>query len=95
MPSQTDIELRDTRARALRQAGRPEEAAGVLQDLLRVYAGHGQAHYELGTIYEEIGDAGAAEREYAAFLEKFSGADPGLPMVEDAQMRLAALRAHM
>jgi tetratricopeptide (TPR) repeat protein len=73
-------------------AGRPEEAADVLEELLRIYGSHAVAHYELGQVYEEMGRASEAEREYTAFLDAWSQADAGLPQVADARARLDALR---
>jgi tetratricopeptide (TPR) repeat protein len=87
-----DIERRESLARAHRMAGRPEEAADVLEELLRIYGSHAVAHYELGQVYEEMGRASEAEREYTAFLDAWSQADAGLPQVADARARLDALR---
>jgi tetratricopeptide (TPR) repeat protein/tRNA A-37 threonylcarbamoyl transferase component Bud32/TolB-like protein len=86
------IEWREARARAYRMAGRLDEAARVHEDMLRLYRGHTLSHYDLGQIYEEMGRPVDAERHYAAFVEAWSEADDGLPRVEDAGRRLAALQ---
>ena len=93
IPGLNDIELRATRARALRQAGQPEEAAKVLHELLRLYAGHAQAHYELGKIYEVMGHFADARLHYEKFLAMWQRADEGLPRLEDARMRLVTLKS--
>jgi tetratricopeptide (TPR) repeat protein len=87
-----DIEPRELRARAHRVAGRPEEAAEVLRELLRIYGGHHIAHYELGQIYEEMEHPKEAETEYAIFLHAWAEADEGVFEVEDARRRLGELR---
>ena len=87
-----DIERRESLAHALRMAGKLKDSAGVLKELLRVYGGHTVAHYELGRVYEEMGRAGDAEREYKAFLEAWSEADEDLPQLADVRVRLVALR---
>jgi serine/threonine protein kinase/tetratricopeptide (TPR) repeat protein len=88
-----DIEYREMLASAHRIAGRLDEAASVHEEMLRVYRGHFLSHYDLGRIYEEMGRAADAAKEYTAFLEAWSEADEGLPQLEDARARLAALDA--
>ena len=88
-----NIEWREALARAHRMAGRLDEAAKVHEEMLRVFRSHSLSHYDLGQIYEEMGRAADAEREYTAFLSAWAEADDGLPQVEDAQQRLGALRA--
>jgi hypothetical protein len=61
--------------------------------MLRLYPGHALGHFELGRVCEKLGDDAAASEEYATFLEMWSGADEGLPQLEEARARLAALRA--
>jgi tetratricopeptide (TPR) repeat protein len=87
-----DIQYREILAQAYRMAGRLDEAARVHEEMLRVYRGHILGHYDLGLIYEEMGRAADAEREYAEFLAGWADADEGLPQVTDARARLAALR---
>jgi len=53
---------------------------------------YAQAIFKLGEIAEKTGDAAAAKTNYAKFLELWKNADPGLPEVAAARMRLAALR---
>ena len=48
--------------------------------------------YNLGRIAEKTGDPAAAKDYYRKFLEGRKAADPGIPEVEDAQKRLAALK---
>jgi hypothetical protein len=74
-------------------AGQLEEAAGVYQDLLRIYGAHALSHFELGQIYEEMERPADAVREYTTFLEMWSEADEDLWQVPDAQRRLTALKA--
>ncbi|MDD3643548.1 MAG: hypothetical protein PHQ19_08820, partial [Candidatus Krumholzibacteria bacterium] len=86
-----DIDYRTTLARAYRMDGRLETAAGVHEEMLRIYGGHALSHYELGAIYEQMRRPADAKREYAKFLEMWSGADEDLPQLIDARARLAAL----
>jgi tetratricopeptide (TPR) repeat protein len=85
-----DIEYREAYARAYLLAGRLEEAADVHREMLRVYGGHALLHHELGKLYEEMGRAQDAAREYAVFLDMWSQAAEGLPQPEEAKTRLAA-----
>jgi tetratricopeptide (TPR) repeat protein len=50
-----------------------------------------KSHYMLGQIYEQKGWEGKAIENYQDFLSLWSGADPGLPEVEDTWSRLAGL----
>ena len=86
-----DIERRENLARAYRMAGRLDEAANTHKELLRVYGGHAQSHYELGKIYQQRGRPADAEEEFSRFLEMWSDADEGLPQLDDARTRLAVL----
>jgi hypothetical protein len=49
------------------------------------------SHYAAGRIRQDHGDPAGARQSLAAFLELWKNADPGLPEVEDAKSRLAAL----
>ena len=49
--------------------------------------------YELGKIYEQKGWKGKAIEHYEKFLELWKDADLGLPEVEDAKKKLAALKS--
>ncbi|UCG52131.1 MAG: protein kinase [Candidatus Latescibacterota bacterium] len=88
-----DIEYREMLARAYRMAGRHDEAAQVLEELLWVCGGHAISHAQLGYVYDDLGRPADAIREYTTFLEMWSQADEGLPELEDARARLAALEA--
>jgi len=48
--------------------------------------------YNLGRIAEKTGNPAAAKDLYGKFLEGMTAADPGLPEVEEARKRLAALK---
>jgi tetratricopeptide (TPR) repeat protein len=48
----------------------------------------------LGKIYEQKGQKEKAIENYKKFLDLWKDADPGLPEVEDARQRLAAMQAH-
>jgi tetratricopeptide (TPR) repeat protein len=52
-----------------------------------------QAHYYLGTAYEQLGDRNKAVRQYEEFLRIWKNADPGMKTVEDAKSRLARLQS--
>lgn len=88
-----NIEWREAVSHAHRMAGRLNEAAKVHEELLGFCHGHALSHYDLGQIYEEMDRLDDAEQEYMTFLEMWSEADEGLPQLEDARARLAALQA--
>jgi len=78
--------------------GRTAEAIGRYEELLGrdELGGEGQepwilAHYELGRLYEQTGDAAKARQRYERFLEIWKNADPEIRVVADARTRLAAL----
>jgi tetratricopeptide (TPR) repeat protein len=50
------------------------------------------AFYKLGKIYEEQGETAKAIENYEKFLDLWKDADPGLPEVNDARIRLNNLR---
>ena len=52
---------------------------------------YARAFYNLGKIAERQGDKVKARENYGKFLSMWKDADPGLPEVEDARRRLAAL----
>jgi tetratricopeptide (TPR) repeat protein len=54
---------------ALRNAGRFEEAVGVLQECLRRFPDFVHAHTSLAVAYGMMGDQAAAEREVGATLK--------------------------
>ncbi len=51
-----------------------------------------KAFYQLGKIHEERGNVSGAVEHYEKFLDLWKDADPGLPEIEDAKKRLAALK---
>ena len=55
------------------------------------HAVYSRSFYKLGKVYEQIGKKDEARKEYTKFLDLWKDADPGLPEVEDARRRLAAL----
>jgi len=85
------VESMEARARAHRMAGQDGEAARVLEQLLRVDGYHAFAYYDLAVIYEALGRTEDAGRALSQFLDMWSGADEGLPQLEDARERLAAM----
>jgi tetratricopeptide (TPR) repeat protein len=52
-----------------------------------------KAHYLLGSAYEKSGWGKKAIEQYEKFLEIWKDADPGIPEIEDAKVRLAELKA--
>ncbi|MFQ5512647.1 MAG: protein kinase [Candidatus Krumholzibacteriia bacterium] len=87
-----DIGHRESTARALQMAGRPAEAAETLEELVRVYGGHALGYYQLGHVYEDMGRVEDAEKDYARFLDMWSGADDGIPQWVAGRERLRGLR---
>lgn len=88
----------DGLARALFESGDVREAAKEYEHITRLTYGrlsHGdiyaKAFYMLGRIAERRSDRARALGNYGKFLELWADADPGLPEIEDARTRLAAL----
>ncbi|MCK7476818.1 MAG: tetratricopeptide repeat protein [Candidatus Moduliflexus flocculans] len=80
------------------KADRPEAALELYLRLLALNGGRLQhpdffalSHYAVGRIKQSRGDLEGAGESLTMFLSLWKDADPGLPEVEDAKRRLAAL----
>jgi len=87
-------------AHAYRMLRKPQEAARVYEDALS----HGKfplliegqeywilAHYELGKIYQELGDSAKAKEYYEQFLNIWKNSDSDIPMLKQAKAEYAKL----
>jgi tetratricopeptide (TPR) repeat protein/predicted Ser/Thr protein kinase len=91
--------LRTALGLAYLKAGKLGEAVAMLEKTLSRYdtdrissvPGAVKNHYDLATAYERSGWTAKAIEQYREFLEIWKDADPGIPEVEDARQRLAAL----
>jgi tetratricopeptide (TPR) repeat protein/TolB-like protein/predicted Ser/Thr protein kinase len=91
--------LRTALGLAYLKAGKLGEAVAMLEKSLSRYdtdrissvPGAVKNHYDLATAYEKSGWTAKAIEQYREFLEIWKDADPGIPEVEDARQRLAAL----
>jgi serine/threonine protein kinase/tetratricopeptide (TPR) repeat protein len=88
----------DALARAYYEAGNLERASEEFELITTLTWGrindgdiYAKSFYMLGKIYEEVGKKREARRNYERFMELWKNADPGLPEVDDARARLAAL----
>jgi len=54
--------------------------------------GYATGSYELGRIYQKLGLGDRARENYRKFLELWKNADPDIPALRDARMRLAGLK---
>jgi len=87
-------------ARAYLDAGRLADAVALFEDMLKGYSTwrafctiyNIKVHYYLGIAYEESRWTDRAVEQYEKFLTIWKNADPGIPEVEDAKARLAALQ---
>lgn len=84
---------------AYRTLGQPQEAARRYQEVVARFSigGEGQepwilAHYELGKIYEELGDTQKAKEYYEKFLNIWKDADPDIPVLQQAKAEYAKLK---
>ena len=59
----------------------------------RIYDGdiYIKSFFMMGKIYEQKGNTAKAIESYRKFLDLWKDADPGIPEVEDAKLRLIAL----
>ncbi|MGZ5453429.1 MAG: tetratricopeptide repeat protein, partial [Candidatus Aminicenantales bacterium] len=80
------------------RAGKSDAAAGLYGRILGLHAGrldhpdlYALSHLALGRIAESCGDTANARQFYQKFIKLWITADPGLPEVEEAKTRLAAL----
>jgi serine/threonine protein kinase/tetratricopeptide (TPR) repeat protein len=88
-------------ALAYLDVGEAGEAVRLLERLVNRYSDQAMAalpvlalcHYDLGRAYEVSGWTKKAILKYQFFLDLWKDADPGLPAVEDAKARLAALQS--
>jgi len=67
---------------------RIRELQGGRADWGAVYA---KSYYKLGKVLDQMGKKAEAREKYSKFLDLWKDADPGLPEVEDARKRIAAL----
>jgi tetratricopeptide (TPR) repeat protein len=89
---------KDLPARVLDQKGNVVQAISEYELLLKTsdptasaFLVHPLFHYRLGLLYERAGEAAEAGAQYKRFLDLWKDADPGIPEVEDARKRLAAI----
>ena len=80
-----EINLQEAKARILRDLNRPKDAIGVLQRLLKSFAGRPAVHRELGILYRDMGQFEAAQREFDLCLRLWHAAEPGFQDVEIAR----------
>jgi tetratricopeptide (TPR) repeat protein len=87
-------------ALTLLDAGRLSEAVREFEDLLGTYDESRatlpiwsvKCHYHLARAYEMSGWNDKAIEQYETFLAIWSGADPDIPVLEEAKERLASLK---
>lgn len=85
---------------AYRSTGKLQDAARVYEDALSqdkfplLYEGQEywiSSHYELGRIYQELGDTAKAKQYYEQFLSNWKDADSDIPMLNRAKAEYAKL----
>jgi tetratricopeptide (TPR) repeat protein len=88
-------------ARAYFQSGDLENARKKYEEITRLTTGrlrygdiYARSFYQLGKIAESQRDIARARENYAKFLDLWKDADPGLPEVADANIRLAGLKGN-
>jgi tetratricopeptide (TPR) repeat protein len=91
--------LKDTLARAYEQSGETDKAISEYEGLTTFspiskepFLVHPKYYYRLAKLYEKKGMKTKARENFERFLDLWKDADPGLPEVEDAAKRLAALK---
>ena len=96
--SNTHAGFMDPLARAYFHSGDLERARQEYEAITRLTTGrlnygeiYARGFYMLGQIYEQMGNKKQARANYRRFLDLWKNADPGLPEVEDAKKRLAAI----
>jgi tetratricopeptide (TPR) repeat protein len=86
-----------TRGEAFLRSGRPADAAAEFRKVVGLKAnlltsGYNAAQVGLARALAASGDAAGAKKAYEAFLDLWKSADPGIPLLVDAQKEYAALR---
>lgn len=81
----------DCLANALLELGRFDEAIGEYNRVLTINPNYPLAHYHLAQAYEKKGEADKARAEYERFLQTWNAADPDIPQLIDARLRVMAL----
>jgi tetratricopeptide (TPR) repeat protein len=91
----------DALASAYTTNGKREKAAETYEKIIRLTGGrHGwgyiysQCYYKLGQVYELLDHKGKAIEHYEKFFELWKDADPGVPEVNDARIRLVRLKGN-
>jgi len=91
--------LKDVLARAYQQKGEIDKAIEEYERLITFnpkseerYLVHPKYYYRLGKLYEAKDMSDKAIEHYEKFLDLWKDADPGIPEVEDAKVRLVALK---
>jgi len=87
-------------AEALYKAENLEKAQREYENIISLALGrlnsgdfYAKSFYMLGKIFEEKGQEQKSIENYEKFLDLWKDADPGIPEVEDAEKRLAALKS--